>query len=44
MIGTADHEFRAMVLYCYWRKMVETLNDKIEKIVRGRRGKEVISE
>ena len=44
MIGASAHEFRALVLNCYWRKMFETLNDKFEKIVRGIRGKAVISE
>ena len=44
MIGTSAHEFRALVLNCYWRKMFDTLNDKFEKIVRGIRGKAVISE
>ena len=44
MIGTLAHEFRALVLSCYWRKMFDTLNNKFEKIVRGIRGKAVISE
>ena len=44
MIGTSAHEFRALVLNCYWGKMFDTLNDKFEKIVRGIRGKAVISE
>ena len=44
MIGTSAHEFRALVLNCYWKKMFDTLNDKFEKIVRGIRGKAVISE
>jgi len=44
VIGTPAHEFRALVLNCYWRKMFDTLNNKFEKIVRGIRGKAVISE
>ena len=44
MIGTPAHEFRALVSQRYWRHMFETLNDKFEKIVRGIRGKAIISE
>ncbi len=44
MIGTLAHEFRALVLNSYWRKMFDTLSDKFEKIVRGIRGKAIISE
>ncbi len=44
MIGTLAHEFRALVSQRYWRNMFETLNDKFEKIVRGIRGKAIISE
>ncbi len=44
MIGTLAHEFRALVLISYWRKMFDTLSDKFEKIVRGIRGKAIISE
>ena len=43
MIGTPAHEFHALVSQRYWRNMFETLNDKFEKIVRGIRGKAVIS-
>ena len=44
MIGTSAHEFRALVLKYYWEKMFDTLNDKFENIVRGLRGKAIISE
>jgi len=44
VIGTLAHEFRALVLISYWRKMFDTLSDKFEKIVRGIRGKAIISE
>ena len=44
MIGTLVHEYRALMLNCYWRIMFDTLNDKFEKIVKSIRGKAVISE
>ena len=44
VIGASAHEFCALMLNCYWRKMFDTLNDKFEKIVRGIRGKAIISE
>jgi len=44
VIGTSAHEFRALVLKYYWEKMFDTLNDKFENIVRGLRGKAIISE
>tara|TARA_B100001250_G_scaffold133473_1_gene114068 strand:- start:302 stop:1771 length:1470 start_codon:yes stop_codon:yes gene_type:complete len=44
VIGALAHEFRALELNCYWRKMFDTLNDKFEKIVQSIRGKAVISE
>ena len=44
MIGTSVHECRALVEKRYWRKMFESLNDKFEKIIKGIKGKAVISE
>ena len=43
MIGTSAHEFRALMLELYWRKMFELLNSKLEKIVKSIRGKAIIS-
>ena len=43
-MGPSAHEYRALVCKYYWRKMFDTLNNKFEKIVRGIRGKAVISE